>query len=62
MRYLIAGIVCYMTVSCTEKKPYHSVINNHDTLKLSASERDSASINVIIVDEGVSKKIDIQMH
>ena len=62
MRYLVAGIVCYVMFSCTEKKPNYSVIQNHDTLKLSASERDSASINVIIFDEGISKKIDIQMH
>ncbi len=62
MRYLVAVILCLMMVSCTERKPNHSVIKNNDTIEITTSEKDSASTNVIIVDEGVSKKIDIQMH
>ena len=62
MRYLVAVILCLMMVSCTERKPNHSVIKNNDTIDITTIERDSASTNVIIVDESVSKKIDIQMH
>lgn len=62
MRYLVAVILCLMMVSCTERKPNHSVIKNNDTIEITTIERDSASTNVIIVDESVSKKIDIQMH
>ena len=62
MRYLVAVILCLMMVSCTERKPNHSVIKNNDTIEITTIERDSASKNVIIVDESVSKKIDIQMH
>lgn len=62
MRYLVAVILCLMMVSCTERKPNHSVIKNNDTIEITTIERDSASTNVIIVDENVSKKIDIQMH
>ena len=62
MRYLVVAILCLMMVSCTERKPNHSVIKNNDTIEITTSERDSASTNVIIIDEGVSKKIDIQMH
>ena len=62
MRYLVAVILCLMMVSCTERKPNHSVIKNNDTIEITTIERDSDSTNVIIVDESVSKKIDIQMH
>ena len=62
MRYLVAVVLCLMMVSCTERKPNHSVIKNNDTIEITTSERDSASTNVIIIDEGESKKIDIQMH
>ena len=62
MRYLVAVILCLMMVSCTERKPNHSVIKNNDTIEITTIERDSASTNVIIVDESISKKIDIQMH
>jgi hypothetical protein len=62
MRYLVAVILCLMMASCTERKPNHSVIKNNDTIEITTIERDSASTNVIIVDESVSKKIDIQMH
>ena len=51
MRYLVAVILCLMMVSCTERKPNHSVIKNNDTIEITTIERDSASTNVIIVDE-----------
>ena len=31
MRYLVAVILCLMMVSCTERKPNHSVIKKNDT-------------------------------
>ena len=62
MRDLVAATLCLIMVRCTERKSNHSVIKNNDTLEITTSERDSASTNVIIVDEGLSKKIDIQMH
>jgi len=49
-------------VSYTERKPNHSVLKNNDTIEITTSVIDSASTNVIIVEEDVSKKIDIQMH
>ena len=38
------------------------VKKNTDTIEITTRERDSASTHVIIIDEAVSKKIDIQMH
>ena len=32
MRYLVAVVLCLMMVSCTERKPNHSVIKNNDTI------------------------------
>jgi hypothetical protein len=62
MRYLVVAILCLTMVSCTERKPNHSVLKNNDTIEITTSVIDSASTNVIIVEEDVSKKIDIQMH
>ena len=38
------------------------VKNNTDTIEITTRERDSASTHVPIMDEDISKKIDIQMH
>jgi hypothetical protein len=38
------------------------VKNNTDTIEITTRERDSASSQVIMIDETVSEKIDIQMH
>ena len=62
MRYLVVAILCLMMVSCTDRQPNHSVLKNNDTIEITTSVRDSASTNVIIVHEAVSKKIDIPMH
>tara|TARA_B110000211_G_scaffold78439_1_gene91969 strand:- start:166 stop:321 length:156 start_codon:yes stop_codon:yes gene_type:complete len=51
-----------MMVSCTENTPKPSVCKNNDTIEITTNVRDSIYNNVIIIDEDVSKKIEIPMH
>jgi hypothetical protein len=51
-----------MMVSCTENTPKPSVYKNNDTIEITTNVRHSIYNNVIIIDEDVSKKIEIPMH
>jgi hypothetical protein len=62
MRYSVVVILCLMMVSCTEKTPKPSIYKNNDTIEITTNVRDSTYQNVIIIDEDVSKKIEIPMH
>lgn len=62
MRYSVVVIFCLMMVSCTENTPKPSVYKNNDTIEITTNVRDSIYNNVIIIDEDVSKKIEIPMH
>ena len=62
MRYSVVVMLCLMMVSCTDKTPKPSINKNNGSIEITTSVRDSTYNNVIIIDEDVSKKIEIPMH